>query len=154
MYTVNAFNISNCKLEYFNYLLTPDVKIIDTIRASTAIPLIFPAYQINSDFYYDGGIGNNCPADTIDELCTIAFDIGFKNEKSSIKIIDLFNCLVDTVNEKPENAVTFKVLDERFKNEQLNLNQTHDDIFNIYMNGYQLSKSVIFDNFIALKEAL
>ena len=150
IYTVNAFNLSKNKIEYFNYKLTPDVKIIDAIRASTSVPLLFPAYLIGLDYYYDGGICNNCPIDMVDELCTIAFDLG-KNEKSNIKIIDLFNCLVDNINKKPENAITFKVLDSKFNNQQLNINQSRDDIFNIYMSGYNLSKSVLFDNFIALK---
>ena len=110
----------------------------------------FTAQAIFYDYYYDGGICNNCPIDMVDELCTIAFDLG-KNEKSNIKIIDLFNCLVDNINKKPENAITFKVLDSKFNNQQLNINQSRDDIFNIYMSGYNLSKSVLFDNFIALK---
>ena len=37
-------------------------------------------------------------------------------------------------------------MDERFKNEQLNLNQTHDDIFNIYINIAQLGNNTYYKN--------
>ena len=62
-------------------------------------------------------------------------------------------CLVNISNNfyynyKSENI--YKILDERFKNERVNLNQTKDDIFNIYMNGYTNSKNIIFKNHIAL----
>ena len=44
----------------------------------------------------------------------------------------------------------YSVLDESFKNEMVNLNQTRDYIFNIYMHGYINSKNIIFNNYIAL----
>ena len=92
LFTVNALNINNSKLEYFNYTLTPDIKVIDAVRASAGIPLVFPAYCINGNYYYDGGICNNCPTDIVDELNTIIFDIGYFPEQNntSIKIADVF----------------------------------------------------------------
>ena len=36
-------------------------------------------------------------------------------------------------------------------NETVNLNQTRDDIFNIYMNGYINSKNILFTNYKAIK---
>ena len=47
--------------------------------------------------------------------------------------------------------VVCQILDPSFKNELMNINQSKDDIFNIYMNGYINSKNSIFNNFIALK---
>ena len=32
----------------------------------------------------------------------------------------------------------------------LNFNQSKDDIFNIYMNGYLNSKKILFDNLLAI----
>ena len=152
LFTVNALNINNSKLEYFNSILTPNIKVIDAVRASAGIPLLFPAYCINGNYYYDGGICNNCPIDTVDELGTMAFDIGYFPEQNntSIKLFDLLNALINRCNSK-KNGVIFKILDSQFKLESLNLNQTKDDIFNIYMIGYINSKKHIYNNFFAIK---
>ena len=46
--TFNALNISTSKLDYFNYILTPDVKVIDAIQASSNVPLLFPPYSLSA----------------------------------------------------------------------------------------------------------
>jgi predicted acylesterase/phospholipase RssA len=155
LFTVNALNIDDSKLDYFNYTLTPNVKVLDAVRASCNLPFVFPSYSINGKNYFDGGICNNCPVDLVDELYSIAFDIShFASSCSSSKIFDFFNCLVNISNgfyKKSSGCMVHKILDSRFKNELVNINQTKDDIFNIYMNGYINSKNIIFDNYIALK---
>ena len=155
LFTVNALNISDSKLEYFNYQLTPDIKIIDAIRASCNLPFILPPYKIGDSFYYDGGICNNCPIDTVDELFTIAFDISHYTKKNDTNtLMDLFNCLVNISNNnlcRLNAPNVYKILDEKFKDEMVNFNQTKDDIFNIYMNGYNNSKSILLTNHIGLK---
>jgi len=167
-FTVNALNITDNVLEYFNYTLTPNIKIIDAIRASCNLPIIFPAYLIGDNYYYDGGLCNNCPLDTVDELESIAFNLDFtlvsenelssKNKKSvhspTLKLFDLVNCLSIIVNKstgvKLDNVNLYRILDDKFEKHFFNLNPSHDDIFNIYMNGYINSKNIIFKNHIAL----
>jgi predicted acylesterase/phospholipase RssA len=154
LYSVTALNISNCKVEYFNYLTTPDVKVIDAILASSSLPFLFPAYKIKDKYYYDGGICNNCPTNLVDELESIAFDIGFfSNElESNFKILNLLNSLsfITNSNFSKNEKIIFKILDSNFNNDAININQSKDDVFNIFMNGYLNSKNVIFDNFLAL----
>jgi predicted acylesterase/phospholipase RssA len=151
---VNALNIDDSKLEYFNYILTPHVKVLDAVRASSNLPFLFPSYSINNKNYFDGGICNNCPVDLVDELFTIAFDISHcETSSSSIKLYDFFNCLINISNSfhtKNSECIIHKILDSRFKNQLVNINQTKDDIFNIYMNGYINSKNIIFKNYIAI----
>jgi predicted acylesterase/phospholipase RssA len=154
-YTVNATNLNDYKLQYFNHKLTPDIKVIDGIIASSSLPILFPPYCINNVFYYDGGFCNNCPVDMVDELFTIAFDLAtFKksNNISSFKLLDLLMCLATMNNKKVsvfENI--YSILDIKFKDEFMNLNQSRDDIFNIYMNGYSNAKDILFKNHVALK---
>jgi len=125
--------------------------------ASSSIPLVFPAYLINGKHYYDGGLGNNCPVNIVDELNTIAFDVAHLDTEntSSIKIISLIMSFINISNnshcKQNNDNVVFQILDPSFKNELMNINQSKDDIFNIYMNGYINSKNSIFNNFIALK---
>ena len=155
LFTVPALNISDSKVEYFNYKNTPDIKVIDAIVASSSLPLLFPPYKINGSYYYDGGLCNNCTVNLVDELDSIAFDISHTNKdnNSNFKLYDLLLSLTMMSNKLHCNSksdIIYQILDSRFKNETVNINQTRDDIFNIYMNGYINSKNVIYDNFIAL----
>ena len=153
LFSVNALNITDSKLEYFNFELTPDVKLIDAIRASSSLPILFPSYCINEKYYFDGGLCNNCAVDMVDELCTLAFDISHTASKSSFRLYDFLNSIVEITNNfySKNNDNIYKILDSRFKDEMVNLHQTKDDIFNIYMNGYINSKNVIFNNCVALR---
>ena len=153
-FTVNALNITDSQLEYFNYELTPNVKVLDAISASCCLPIILPPYQINDKFYYDGGINNNCPIDYAGDNESIAFDTSYfeKTNTSKVNLINLLNTLITISNSKKENSInTHLILDEKFKDEMINFNQSRDDIFNIYMHGYTNSKNILFDNYIALK---
>ena len=109
--------------------------------------------MVKDNYYYDGGICNNCPTNLVDELESIAFDIGFFNDdvQSDVKILSLLNSLSFITNNQfsKNDKIIFKILDQKYNNEVININQTKDDIFNIFMNGYINSKNTIFNNFIA-----
>ena len=144
-FTVNALNITDGILEYFNYELTPNVKVIDAIMASCRLPLILPPYQINGKLYYDGGLCNNCPIDFVDEVDSIAFDVDSGEIKTTSNyMIKLLNALVRIANNTTPKRTYNKyiILDESFNDETVN--------FNIYMYGYINSKNIIFENCIAL----
>jgi hypothetical protein len=50
-----------------------------------------------------------------------------------------------------DSEIMYSILTEtRFNNHSVNLNQSKDDIFTIYMHGYLTSKEILFKNFIAL----
>ena len=154
LFTVNALNISDSKLEYFNYQLTPNIKIIDAIRASCNLPFVFPPYCIGGAYYYDGGICNNCPINLVDELYSIAFDVSHHSDKNDTNtLLDLLNCLINISNKNfyTNSENVYKILDDKFKDQMVNFNQTKDDIFNIYMSGYNNSKKILFTNHIGLK---
>jgi predicted acylesterase/phospholipase RssA len=156
VFTTLALNVNDSKVDYFNYLLTPDVKVADAIRASCSLPGILPSYSINGKNYFDGGICNNTPIEFLTENDTIAFDICLKergNNNTGNKIADLINSMMDILNVSYLPKAKYEVhriLDSRFQNEVTNFNQTKDDIFNIYMIGYRNSKEIIFKNYIAL----
>lgn len=156
LYTVNALNINDSKLEYFNYQLTPDIKIADAIRASCSLPFLLPCYSINNKNYFDGGLCNNLPTDILTENDTMAFDVSYTGTENNtnVKLVDLLNAMVNISNEKysiqSQKYIINKIIDPRFKDQMVNLNQTKDDIFNIYMNGYINSREMIFKNCIAL----
>jgi len=157
-YTNGALNITTSKMEYFNYLVTPDVKVVDSVVASSSIPIAFPSVKIGDSFYYDGFLCNNCPVDILPELSTIAFDLDIDvdtSTESKSKILHFFESLSKLIHnsfkKESHSGLVHKILLPRFSNETLNVNQTKDDMFNLYMHGYISSKNILFDNFKAIK---
>jgi predicted acylesterase/phospholipase RssA len=165
--TINAYNITKRKEEYFNYLLTPNVKVIDAVMASCTLPLVFPAYNINNDYYYDSFLINNCAYNIIEPLETMVFEIslypefsgstgttgtiGNNNNNNLYQLVQSLLANIQVSKDiKLDNYIITEIIQEKYNNDMANINQSKDDIFNIYMYGYLKSKERIFENFIAL----
>jgi predicted acylesterase/phospholipase RssA len=54
--TMNSVNQTLNNIEYFNYINTPNMKIIDCMLMSMNIPLIFPPIVYNNNLYVDGAV--------------------------------------------------------------------------------------------------
>ena len=144
IFTTCAFNITQSRLDYFNKEITPDVLVIDAIMGSSALPILLPSYKINQDYYYDGAICNNCPCNLVDPQTSIAFIVG-KTVPQQYNLLNLILSLSKFVNRlvSKENDFTYDILDEKYDNENINVNQSKDTIFNIYMNGYKNTKRAL-----------
>ena len=59
-YVVTSTNITKLQSEYFNYTNTPHMLIIDAIKSSICIPLIFEKIQIENSYYCDGALCDMC----------------------------------------------------------------------------------------------
>jgi predicted acylesterase/phospholipase RssA len=149
-YTTCAFNITKVQLDYFDKDLTPDIKIMDAIMASCALPLLFPAYCIKNNWYYDGGICNNCPCDLVDPEVSIAFDISSHTTDSKYKLISLLLSLTEIVNKQfnKTNSIKYNIVDSKFDMETFNIDQSNDIVFNVYMNGYKNTLKILNDYFL------
>ena len=145
-FTTCAFNIDTIKLEYFNYILTPKVKIIDAIMASSALPVLFPAYKIGNSNYYDGGICNNCPTNLVGKESSIAFNIASNYKPSKYNLISLLTSLTRHIN-KTNNInkkIMFNISSGKYDNEVYNIYQSNDTILNIYMDGYTNTQKILY----------
>jgi predicted acylesterase/phospholipase RssA len=153
---INATNINDHKVEYFSHETFPDVKVVDAVCASLSVPLVFPAFEINGKFYHDGCFLNNCQTNMLPELNSIAFD--FESDLSISRNNTLgstLRCIVDYIHKNDKmlnNEIKFNILDKTFDGDMSNVYHTPDDIYTLYMTGYENSKKVIYDNFIALPE--
>ena len=56
IFTVVVVNITKGIPEYHNYLTTPDLPILLSIRMTTNIPIIFSPILYNNNYYIDGGL--------------------------------------------------------------------------------------------------
>jgi NTE family protein len=81
---VFATDLTRRDVREFSRRATPTVRVVDAVRASMSIPLMFPAWRFADDvpddhIYVDGGVVMNYPIDAFDEGDTPAADtVGFR----------------------------------------------------------------------------
>jgi len=107
-----ATDLTTHNLREFSLKETPNVRIIDALRASTAIPVYFTPHTdpITGNMLSDGGIQGNLPLHNLtDEECSQTLAIGFLSEsepsasKTPQDIMQfmkaVFDCLIHSRNE-------------------------------------------------------
>ena len=57
--TFNAVTFETQESLLMNYQTVPNLKVVDAIMATTALPLLYPPININGKYYVDGGISIN-----------------------------------------------------------------------------------------------
>ena len=107
MYGVNfvccTYNISQREVEYFSYKTHPKLLCTSAIRMSCNLPLFFPRYRYNNDYYVDGGIIDNFPISLAQEG-DIVFGLylsRYGNEK--VRILDKSKS--DTIDDTSDNNI-------------------------------------------------
>lgn len=83
-FVIGVTNIDTLEEEYFSYDSTPNIKLLDAIRATVSIPIYFTPHKINDKLYVDGGCTNNFPTNytEINKNKTIAIMISNPINKS------------------------------------------------------------------------
>lgn len=99
-FIVCAANISKHELFYFNIDSTPDVAILDAIKASTSIPVIFTPHVHNDEYLVDAFIYDNFPLhyfnDSIEHSFGINLNVPDNNNKDVITFItSLLNSIIN-----------------------------------------------------------
>ena len=59
LFIITGTNLTKKQGEYFSFLTTPNMKLIDAIRISTSIPFFFIPYNYNNYYYIDGSCTND-----------------------------------------------------------------------------------------------
>ena len=79
---IGVTNIRTGKAEYIN-----EGNLVDTILASSSIPVLFESAKINNETYMDGGIVDNLPVEPIQDKCKkiIAVHVNPIGEEKNIK---------------------------------------------------------------------
>lgn len=92
------------KIEYFNHINTPNMKLLSALRITFSIPIVYNKVNYNNKIYVDGGLIDNLPIDIFkdDILHTLAFYIT-TNTENSIDIDSIDNYMLSillTLNQK------------------------------------------------------
>jgi predicted patatin/cPLA2 family phospholipase len=115
-------NLTEGKEEVFSVDLTPSFSVINAIRISISIPIIFTPFKINDNLYVDGGIVNNFPINHCPEYKTLGLYIKNSKKRDINSIQDLItSCLSltnDSISEKniiDVNNITIKDCWNKYK---------------------------------------
>jgi len=87
-------NITDLKLEYFDYINTPNMLLTDAIRISTCVPIIFAPIKYNDKYYIDGCIASHLPID----ICNSNTTLGLVIKSSHIPINSIVSVLMATLS--------------------------------------------------------
>ena len=97
-----VYNLSKYKVEYINYLNNPKFSLLNLLKATTCIPLIFKPVYYNKQYYIDGGIYCSTPIEypkSKKYICLIHKSNRKKYPDISIK--DYIKLLIASMNDDP-----------------------------------------------------
>ena len=66
-FQVMATNLNKYCYKKFNYIDTPDIKVLDAIRMSISVPFLFTINEFEGDIHVDGGLIDNYPIRMFDK---------------------------------------------------------------------------------------
>lgn len=147
-----AISLSNREIVTFNYINTPNIDVIDTIIASSSIPLVFPSKKIENIEYFDAFMINNFPVNIFknDLKNTIGIKITpnmyqSKNENTDITIY-IFNILTCILNITSGNFDKYKAklnIDINSEYLSINFNVNNEEKNILFIHGYNSTIKII-----------
>jgi len=140
---ITGTNITDMKLEYFDYINTPDMYLIDAIRISSCIPVIFSPIKYNGKYYIDGAVSSNLPI----SICNKKSTLGIIAKSDNVKIDSILSVFYATINIlvnaqlKCEDYNILTIENSSYNIIDFNLNK--DDKYNLYLAGIEIAKDFI-----------
>lgn len=139
---ISATNLSKRRLEVFSHETTPDLLIVDAIRASSAIPFMFTPWTSPwGDIYCDGGITEECPwthvkdkANTLVIACDDCQIVGRKEPIESI--LDYFMIFLGMSRSCPVKTPRYCISVNNKAISELDFNSSIEDRRALYDEGW------------------
>ena len=102
---ITGTNLTKKQGEFFSYLTTPEMKLIDAIRISTSIPFYFIPYKYNDCYYIDGSCTNDL---AVNSLYTQPFlNFILKNDTFDDIKNNIFSVYLDDINGNYNNIFQY-----------------------------------------------
>ena len=141
-FVLKTTNISKYRIEYINHISHPDLSVIEAIKMTTCVPLLFQPIKYNDDLYVDGGLCGNYPIEynrTLRSKNYLGIHIKVKDKEKHVNgLFSYLNRLqmaptspYDSIHKKRKNTILI-IVDELgtvFK-------KTYDENMKILINGY------------------
>ena len=140
---ISAFCVNTSKTVYFSKDTHPDMKVIDALCMSIAVPLIFSSYRYNDMVYVDGGTLETLPSSPfMDKKGDKILSIRMKMESEFIEDIkspkQFAEALItSTLNNRQQNVIkNSKVVDiDIGQVDVFKFGMTYEEKMHLYMKG-------------------
>ena len=140
---VAAFCLNSSKTEYFSVDTHPDMKVIDAVCMSIAIPLVFECGKYNCRTYVDGGVAEEIP------LFPFLDKKPYEIECVKVRVIPKYKEDLDNPKQFLETIITSTLRNRgkyttRIKTHQIDIehfnildfNMNYEDKLRLYMMGH------------------
>ena len=142
---ISAFCVNTSKTVYFSKDTHPDMKVIDALCMSIAIPFIFSSYRYEGMVYVDGGTLETLPSTPfLDKKTNKVLCIRMKMETEFIQDItspkQFAEALIaSTLNNRQQNVLkNCKVVDiDIGQVDVFNFNMTYEEKMKLYLKGME-----------------
>jgi predicted acylesterase/phospholipase RssA len=144
---ITGADITNAKVDYFNYIDNPDMSILTAIEITSAIPILFNPVLYNNNYYVDAGFVNNYPMNYCNKNTTLGFhvkQIYFKID--SILSVISASISMTTACQKYNNTIEIIINDIS----PLNFNINYDQKLDLINIGREAAKKYIEKNNIII----
>ena len=158
-FNVNFYIVATSLVKFtekcFSNKSTPNIKVLDAIRASINLPILFNKFSLNDEYLIDGGFTNNFP---------IEYLITKESDENNTKILGI--CIEDEKNNSSNDLKVNTILDYiylllkgiyinygRFQRQKLEFYKNNENIkiYKIKLNSSKIS-TIKFD--ISIKDKL
>ena len=144
--------------EYFSYESNPDMRVIDAIRITISIPLIYNAFHYNEMIYVDGGVLDNYPIHLFNEhkKNTLGFLINAQEKLEPTNftnyIIALLTCISKRLDKFQTVGFEKQTILLNINHNFINYSLTEAEKKNIVSIGYATTLQYIKDNLLVVNE--
>ena len=143
---ISAFCVNTSKTVYFSKDTHPNMKVIDALCMSIAVPFIFSSYRYEGMVYVDGGTLETLPSTPfLDKKTNKVLCIRMKMEPEFIKDItspkQFAEALIaSTLNNRQQNVLkNCKVVDiDIGQVDVFNFNMTYEEKMKLYLKGMEM----------------
>lgn len=91
---ITGADITNAKVDYFNYIDNPNMSILTAIEITSAIPILFNPVLYNDSYYVDAGFVNNYPMN----YCNNKTTLGFHVKQTYFKIDSILSVITASIS--------------------------------------------------------
>ena len=96
-----ATNVSKSKLVDFNYKTHPEMNVIDAIKLSMNVPIIFEYEEFDQDVYVDGGVISNFPFEYFSNIKNenkLGISTSYNKCQKDFKVNNIFSYIYHILN--------------------------------------------------------
>jgi NTE family protein len=156
-FIVTATCINEKKVHYVSYKTYPELKVIDAIKMTIAVPLYFPPVYYNNKMFIDGGCIDNFPIKLFDNELDKVLGIYIQSEITECDKYDnlleyvngIIDCLKVSMNNLSKDKYSKYIINIMIKQDNfLEFNMSNEKKQKLYDTGYNIIKNFDFNTLI------